>query len=59
MGAMRWGDQKLGFGCGTFERPVKSHRRDVEWAVRHVILKFRGEVQLRIVVMEDIVAQNT
>lgn len=59
MGATRWGDQKLGFGYDTFEMPVKFHRRDVKWAVRYVILKFRGEVQLRIVVMEDIVAQNT
>lgn len=41
------------------ETPITFHRMYVKWAVRNVILKFRGEVQVKMISMEDIIAQNT
>lgn len=52
-------DHKLTFRYGISEMPNKFHRRDVKWTVRYMILQFTGEVQLRIVLVEDIIAQNT
>lgn len=52
-------DQKLSFGYDTLEMPIKFHRHDIKWAMRYVILKFRGEFQGRIIMVEDIISQTT
>ena len=41
------------------ETPITFHRMYVKWAVRNVILKFIGEVQVKMISVEDITAQNT
>lgn len=52
-------DQKLSFGYDAREMPVIFHRRDIKWAVGYVSRGLRGKVQVRIIMVEASVSQNT
>lgn len=57
--SFRGNDQKLSFGYDAVAMPLKFHKRDIKWTVRYVILKFTEEVQFRILLVEDTIAQNS